>query len=325
MTTLIAVVGDITKQAVDAVVNTASNAVIGGGGGGVNGAIHRLGGPAILHDCITRFPNGLLTGDAAWTTAGNLPAKWVIHTVGPDYTAGQRDRSVLESCYRRALEVADDLGLRTVAFPLIGSGAYGWPRHDAISAAVATIATAATRADEVRLVVTDEDVLEEVRRALARSTPLRILQGVQTLHQRGYHSVRVLPGMSASGMYWRVAVAAPDNFVSEHGYLHVRNEKQAVCYTTGALTAFAGGEVTVTTAPDVVADLILGALPTIAVTHDDPAYVAWFAGLMQLVEKHNAPPIAYADYFDDTEGWEVGWGSGIRHPRPPASPSHQTR
>jgi O-acetyl-ADP-ribose deacetylase len=165
MPVITAVLGDITKQDVDAIVNAANNAMRGGGG--VDGAIHRAGGPAILRDCIARFPDGLATGDAGWTTAGQLPARWVIHTVGPNYTAGQRDRSLLTSCYRRALEVADELGARSVAFPLISSGVYGWPRPDAIAAAVETIAATDTRVDEVRIVAFDAAVHDEVRSALA--------------------------------------------------------------------------------------------------------------------------------------------------------------
>src|SRR3954465_10644520 len=115
--------GDITQQHVDAVVNAANRAMRGGGG--VDGAIHRAGGPAVLEDCIRRFPSGLATGDAGWTTAGDLPARWVIHVVGPNYTAGERDRSLLLSCYSRALEVADSLGAATVAFPLVSAGIYG--------------------------------------------------------------------------------------------------------------------------------------------------------------------------------------------------------
>src|SRR6201991_1088231 len=145
--------GDITAQAVDAVVNAANNAMRGGGG--VDGAIHRSGGPAILRGCIEKFPRGLATGDAGWTTAGNLPARWVIHTVGPNYNAGQRDRSLLTSCYRRALEVADELGARSVAFPLISSGVYGWPRRDAIGAAIDTIAASDTRVAEVQIMAFD--------------------------------------------------------------------------------------------------------------------------------------------------------------------------
>ena len=87
------------------------------GGGGVDGAIHRAGGPAVLEDCVRRFPDGLATGDAGWTTAGEMPARWVIHVVGPNYAAGQRDRSLLTSCYSRALEVADELGARTHRVP----------------------------------------------------------------------------------------------------------------------------------------------------------------------------------------------------------------
>jgi O-acetyl-ADP-ribose deacetylase len=165
MPVITAVLGDITKQDVDAVVNAANNAMRGGGG--VDGAIHRAGGPAILRDCIARFPDGLATGDAGWTTAGELPARWVIHTVGPNYTAGQRDRSLLTSCYRRVLEVADELGARSVAFPLISAGVYGWPRADAIAAAVQTIATADTRVDTVTIVAFDAAMHDEVRSELA--------------------------------------------------------------------------------------------------------------------------------------------------------------
>jgi O-acetyl-ADP-ribose deacetylase (regulator of RNase III) len=159
-----AVLGDITTQDVDAIVNAANKAMRGGGG--VDGAIHRSGGPAILRDCVARFPDGLATGDAGWTTAGELPARWVIHTVGPNYNAGQRDRSQLVSCYRRALEVADELGARSVAFPLISTGIFGWPRADAIAAAIETIAAAQTRVDEVRVVAFDEAVHKQTRTAL---------------------------------------------------------------------------------------------------------------------------------------------------------------
>ena len=102
--------GDITQQQVDAVVNAANTRMRGGGG--VDGAIHRAGGPAVLADCKARFPDGLATGDAGWTTAGDLAARWVIHVVGPNRNAGQTDRSLLTSCYARALAVADELGAR---------------------------------------------------------------------------------------------------------------------------------------------------------------------------------------------------------------------
>ena len=160
MTRLTAVEGDITTQEVDAVVNAANTAMRGGGG--VDGAIHRAGGPAVLHDCIERFPKGLATGDAGWTTAGDLPARWVIHTVGPNHAAGQRDRSLLVSCYRRSLEVADELDARTVAFPLISAGIYGWPREDAIRAAVDTIRQSDSAVEEARLVAFGTAAYQEI-------------------------------------------------------------------------------------------------------------------------------------------------------------------
>ena len=115
-------------------VNAANNRMRGGGG--VDGAIHRAGGPAVLEDCRRRFPHGLATGDAGWTTAGDMAARWVIHVVGPNRNAGQTDRSLLTSCYSRALEVADELGARSVAFPLVSAGVYGWPKDDAVAAAL---------------------------------------------------------------------------------------------------------------------------------------------------------------------------------------------
>jgi O-acetyl-ADP-ribose deacetylase (regulator of RNase III) len=145
--------GDITDQDVDAVVNAANNRMRGGGG--VDGAIHRAGGPAVLEDCRRRFPDGLATGDAGWTTAGDMAARWVIHVVGPNRNAGQTDRSLLTSCYVRALEVADELGARSVAFPLVSAGVYGWPKDDAIAAALEVFGSADTQVEEARLVAFD--------------------------------------------------------------------------------------------------------------------------------------------------------------------------
>ena len=156
--------GDITVQDVDAVVNAANRAMRGGGG--VDGAIHRAGGPAVLEDCEKRFPHGLETGQAGWTTAGEMAATWVIHVVGPNHTRGERDRSLLVSCYANALRVADELGARTVAFPLVSAGVYGWPKYDAIAAAVDTLRTTDTRVEESRLVAFDHRTFEQIQAAL---------------------------------------------------------------------------------------------------------------------------------------------------------------
>src|SRR5690606_38386240 len=161
--TITAVVGDITQQRVDAIVNAANRRMRGGGG---DGAIHRAGGPEVLADCIVRFPDGLATGDAGSTTAGRLPADWVIHTVGPNYVAGEQDPERLASCYRRSLEVADEVGARTVAFPLVSAGIYGWPVRDAISIAVRTLAGTITRVEEARIVARDRDIHHIVQAAI---------------------------------------------------------------------------------------------------------------------------------------------------------------
>jgi O-acetyl-ADP-ribose deacetylase (regulator of RNase III) len=147
---LLIVSGDITEQRVDAILNAANHRMRGGGG--VDGAIHRAGGPQILQDCISRFPNGLATGKAGWTAAGELPARWVIHVVGPNATAGETDRRLLESCYSNALAVADELGARTLACPLISAGLYGWPVDDAARCAVETLTRTPTEVEVCRMV-----------------------------------------------------------------------------------------------------------------------------------------------------------------------------
>ena len=156
--------GDITAEQVDAVVNAANNGMRGGGG--VDGAIHRAGGPAVLADCVERFPHGLATGDAGWTTAGDLPARWVIHTVGPNRHAGETDRAQLVSCYRRCLEVADELGARTVAFPLVGAGVYGWSVEESAGAALEAFDAASSDVEEVRFVAFSDAAYDVVAAAL---------------------------------------------------------------------------------------------------------------------------------------------------------------
>ncbi len=158
---LTVVEGDITRQDVDAVVNAANRRMRGGGG--VDGAIHAAAGPGLLEECGERFPDGLPTGGAGWTTGHALPARWVIHVVGPNYTAGERDRPLLESCYSGALAVADELGARTVAFPLVSAGIYGWPREDAARVAVDTLRSTPSHVSEARIVAFGRSAYELIR------------------------------------------------------------------------------------------------------------------------------------------------------------------
>ena len=155
------VLGDITEQPVDAIVNAANSSLLGGSG--VDGAIHRKGGPAILEECrklrASHYGKGLLTGQAVATTAGNLPARWVIHTVGPVYSATEDRSELLASCHRESLRVADELGAETVAFPAISTGIYGWPLASAAEIALQAVRASNTSVAEVRFVLFDRETL----------------------------------------------------------------------------------------------------------------------------------------------------------------------
>ena len=154
-----AVQGDITGESVDAIVNAANSSLLGGGG--VDGAIHRRGGPEILAECrrirAGQHPDGLPTGQAVATTAGELPAQWVIHTVGPVYTAVDDPAALLASCHVEALRVADELGAKTVAFPAISTGVFGYPVEEAARVAVEAVRGADTDVELVRFVLFGDD------------------------------------------------------------------------------------------------------------------------------------------------------------------------
>ncbi|MFI0037343.1 O-acetyl-ADP-ribose deacetylase [Streptomyces mutabilis] len=157
-TTITLVQGDITRESVDAIVNAANSSLLGGGG--VDGAIHRRGGPEILAECrrlrASHYGKGLPTGKAVATTAGNLDARWVIHTVGPVHSPTEDRSDLLASCYRESLRVADELSARTVAFPAVSTGVYHWPMDDAARIAVETVRGTATSVTEVRFVLFDD-------------------------------------------------------------------------------------------------------------------------------------------------------------------------
>jgi O-acetyl-ADP-ribose deacetylase (regulator of RNase III) len=167
MPQIVALQGDLTDQDADAVVNAANSSLLGGGG--VDGAIHRRGGPEILAECKelrrTRYPDGLPTGQAVATTAGMLPARWVIHTVGPVFSRSEDRSALLASCYIESLRVADELGARTVAFPAISTGVYGYPLELAAPIALLAVLEADTSVEDVRFVLFDRNALEVFRRA----------------------------------------------------------------------------------------------------------------------------------------------------------------
>jgi O-acetyl-ADP-ribose deacetylase len=167
--------GDITEQHVDAIVNAANSSLLGGGG--VDGAIHRKGGPAILEQCralrASQYSEGLPAGQAVATTAGRLPARWVIHTVGPVWSADEDRSQTLRDCYTNALALAASLGARSMAFPLISSGVYRWPKEDAITQALQAMWQQSNVAgvEVARLVLFDVQTYEVAERVLHRHSP----------------------------------------------------------------------------------------------------------------------------------------------------------
>ena len=164
---VVAIIGDITRQHVEAIVNAANSSLMGGGG--VDGAIHRAGGPAILKQCreIRRmqYPQGLPTGEAVITTAGDLPARYVIHTVGPVYGEhGGREAELLTACYKNSLAVAANQPLTSIAFPAISTGIYGFPRS----------AAAAIASEAIREFLTTDNLLTEVRLVFFQKSDLEV-------------------------------------------------------------------------------------------------------------------------------------------------------
>ncbi|GAA1854762.1 O-acetyl-ADP-ribose deacetylase [Myceligenerans crystallogenes] len=168
---IIAEQGDITRAGTDAIVNAANSLLLGGGG--VDGAIHHAAGPKLLEACRrlrnTTHRDGLEVGDAVATPGFDLPARWVIHTVGPNRNRGQTDPTLLASCFTRSLDVAAELGARSIAFPAVSAGAFGWPADDVSRIAVdAVTGWHGPPIEETRFVLFDQRVLTAFEAALAR-------------------------------------------------------------------------------------------------------------------------------------------------------------
>ena len=168
MPTITLAKGDITAETVDAIVNAANSSLMGGGG--VDGAIHRKGGPEIIEECrrirATTHQQGLPPGTAVATTGGKLAARWVIHTVGPVYSKNEDRSAILASCHTESMRVADELGAKSVAFPAISTGVYGYPLDLAAPVAIRSVASGSTGVEEVRFVLFDDAAFDAFERAL---------------------------------------------------------------------------------------------------------------------------------------------------------------
>jgi O-acetyl-ADP-ribose deacetylase (regulator of RNase III) len=169
---IVVVVGDITRQDVGAIVNAANSTLLGGGG--VDGAIHRAGGPQILQECEqirrTTYPKGLPTGEAVITTGGNLPARYVIHTVGPIYGRDpEREADLLAACYRNCLNLAREHAAKSIAFPSISTGAYGYPKPEA----------AAISSRSIKEFLDGDDSIEQVRLVFFHERDARVFREYQ--------------------------------------------------------------------------------------------------------------------------------------------------
>ncbi|QDZ42459.1 macro domain-containing protein [Corynebacterium sp. sy039] len=318
MTILKAVQGDITTQEVDAIVNAANTQACDGCS--VDSAIHQAAGHDLLEECIARFPNGLEPGKAGWTHGFNLSARFVIHTPGSNYQSGKIDRSLLESSYRNCLAVADELGVKSIAFPLINTDSYEWLLDDEINVAADTLSTATTRVKEIRIVTTDERIRSSLEYRLGRLTWLRLLQGVGVLHQRGYEGVRIYPGMGPTGLHWRMQITSQEYFepwpFSESEYVP-ESDAPVLAYPMTAGSRVGSGYITAATTPDEAADIILEEVPILAKKDNDREYVVWFQGLLAVATGLKLAPIAYAEYYDEDGKFSIG---DILFPAPPKPP-----
>ncbi len=178
---------DITEETTDAIVNAANSFLLGGGG--VDGAIHRAGGPSILAECkrIVANISSLPAGKAVLTTGGRLPAKYVIHTVGPVYRGGQQhEAETLASCYRESIRIADDHGVQSLAFPSISTGAFGYPVHEAAEIAVRTVVEmlpSCAPVEHARFVLFDDDTCQAYVRAAEKIS--RESSGISVIFEKG--------------------------------------------------------------------------------------------------------------------------------------------
>jgi O-acetyl-ADP-ribose deacetylase len=308
VTNLRAVKGDITQQNVDAIVST-TNVATGGCREG-NAATRCRDEFAISRNLVHMFPSELAIGEAGWTTARNPPARWVIYTVSPYCVGGQRVRS-----YRRAIQVADEVGARSVAVPLISTDLCGWPLRDAIAVAVSTLANMETSVEQIMLVASEAEDYLELKRRLRCITPFRILQAVGVLHGRGYHRIRICPYVYGVG-WWRIRIATADNLVSLRKTFKVNDSAAMVQYSLGSTTHLVSGKVDAMNTVEMVADLILDALSPVEPIADDPDYVSWSANLVFVADQQGRLPVAYEDYFDDNDGWKIG---DLRYPHPPTA------
>jgi hypothetical protein len=220
--------------------------------------------------------------------------------------------------------VADSLGARTVAFPVLSSGIFGWPFHDAVRTAVDTIALARTDVREAYLVAHGARALQAVQTALGVSTPLRVLQGLRELYRRGYQQLRLQPGMSPSGAHWRISITTAENLRpgDPTPFDTPRDGTRVLHYSTADRAMVDGREVTAGTTPTEAAAIILDHVGNPDPEPVHPRYTAWFASLIAEVETATsatgqALPVDHAEDVRDRDAWELGRDSGHLHPAPP--------
>lgn len=314
MTAISAVVGDITTQDVDAIVNPTNTEMRPGGG--VDRAIHDAAGPGLLEEVRSRFPTGLAVGDAGWTHGGRLAARYVIHTVGPLQPTSKKSEQLLASCYRRCLQIADELGIQTIAFPVIGVGSYGWPGNKAIPIEARTLMESPPSVSRIMIIASDEVIRDQVLACLINKAWLRLLQGVRVLHERGFEGVRVWAGFGPVGG-WRIQITDVDYMKKlPDSEIYIAREYRSDRVYWNRWGAQVGKTlITNLTTPGEVADLLLGEVPYLAQKKSDPEYVVWYQALVSVCEGLEAQPWTSSDWVTPP-GW--GIGQKVVFPYPPA-------
>lgn len=290
------IMDDITKLKVDAIVNTASSYL--NDYQGLQGAIKKAAGTEMESEFKLKFENGIEKGSSGFTKGYRLPAKYIIHTVAPIYKS--YNQNLLKDCYESIVKIASELKIKSLAIPLIGCGYKGWTIHESIKVALNVFLNCDYNIDEIFIVSHKEDELDKAIAVVEKRRSLLLLESVRELHKRGYQSVRILPYIAPSGLYWRLKIF---DSITEN----------TLQYSSGGKEKVGNSIVQVDESPSKVADIIFKEMSLTGVKKSDKEYSIWLNCLVKTSIGIFQLPWAFDDSVEDNY-WHLG---SIEFPLPP--------